>query len=362
MKRLVSIGIVAALVLGLSACSGSSTASTTAASAPAATTAAPATQAAAPAASTAAPAAVTEAPAKKDYKGTRLAMGTSSVGSTYYILGTGYAELMKNQLGIEVSIEATPGGITNMQAMRSGDMDLGLTTCWLAGQGMEGTNWADGTKYDMIRTMFPTHSSVMYIFTLADSGINTIQDCEGKRVGCGSAGSTSGDAAPLVFEALGITPKSFTGLSSTGECDALKDGTIDVGIGVTGIPASWLLDLETAKDIKIIPLSDSDLETILKEQPFWAAGKIPGGVYKNHDEDIPCIAFWNEAICTADMDEDLVYTMTKTAYQNLETLKAVDRNAAGIDVANLDTMVMPLHPGAKRYYEEIGVTIPDKLQ
>ena len=351
MKRIVSLGLAAALVLALSACSGGNASATTAApaasAAPAATSAAPETTAAAP---------------KADFKGTRLAMGTSTVGSTYYILGTGYAELMKNQLGIEVSIEATPGGITNMQAMRSGDMDLGLTTCWLAGQGMEGTNWADGVKYDMIRTMFPTHSSVMYIFTLADSGINTIQDCEGKRVGCGSAGSTSGDAAPLVFEALGITPKSYTGLSSTGECDALKDGTIDVGIGVTGIPASWLLDLETAKDIKIIPLSDSDLEAILKNQPFWAAGKIPGGVYKNHNEDIPCIAFWNEAICTADMDEDLVYTMTKTAFENLDALKAVDRNAAGIDVANLDTMVMPLHPGAIRYYEEIGVTIPDKLK
>ncbi|MBO4873072.1 MAG: TAXI family TRAP transporter solute-binding subunit [Lachnospiraceae bacterium] len=299
---------------------------------------------------------------KTDFKGTRLAMGTSSVSSTYYILGTGWAELMKNKLGVEVSIEATPGGITNMQSMKSGDMDLGLTTCWLAGQGMDGTNWANGTKYDTIRTMFPTHSSVMYIFTLASSGINTIQDVEGKRVACGAAGSTSGDAAPLVFDALGIKPASYTGLSSTATCDALKDGTVDVGIGVTGIPASWLLDLETAKDIKIIPLSDEDLKKILADQPYWAAGKIPGGTYKNHADDIPCIAYWNEAICNADMDADLVYTMVKTTFENLETLKQVDKNAAGIDVANLDTMVMPLHPGALRYYEEIGVKIPDKLK
>ena len=350
MKRFVSILLAAAMLLGISACGGSSGSSSQQQPAQQGTEAmAEDTKEAA-------------APATPDFKGTRLAFGTSSVTSTYYIMGTGWTEVMKNHLGLEISVEATPGGITNMQSMRSGDMDLGLTTCWLAGQGMEGSNWAEGVKYDTIRSMFPTHSSVMYIFTLADSGINTVQDIEGKRVGCGTAGSTSGDAAPLMLEALGITPKSYTGLSSTATCDALKDGTIDVGIGVTGIPAAWMLDLETAKDIKIISLTEADLDAILADQPYWAAGTIPGGVYKNHDEDIPCIAYWNEMVVNADMDEDLVYAMTKATYENLDELIAVDRNAAGIKVENLDTMVMPLHPGALRYYEEIGATIPDKLK
>ena len=75
----------------------------------------------------------------------RLALGTSSTGSTYYILGTGWANIMQEKVsGVEMSIEATPGGITNMQSMRSGDMDLGMTTCWLAGDGWNGTAWAEG--------------------------------------------------------------------------------------------------------------------------------------------------------------------------------------------------------------------------
>ena len=292
---------------------------------------------------------------------TRLVLGTSTTGSTYYILGTG--DVMKSAVpGVEISIEATPGGITNMQSMRSGDMDMGMTTSWLGGDGWAGTSWAEGTKHDNCLSMFPTHSSVLYIFTLADSGINSIMDLEGKAIGTGALGSTSGDAVPLLLDALGITVKSTANLSSSGICDALKDGTIDVGFGVTGVPASWMLDLETSKDIKIIPLTQDEINTVLTAQPYWSSGVIPGGVYKNHDEDIPCITFGNFFMANKDLDEELVYNLVKATFENKAEIEKVDKNAAGIDVANFGFLTMPLHPGAQRYYEEIGVKIPDNLK
>lgn len=292
---------------------------------------------------------------------TRLVLGTSTTGSTYYILGTGWADVMKSAVpGVEISIEATPGGITNMQSMRSGDM--GMTTSWLGGDGWAGTSWAEGTKYDNCLSMFPTHSSVLYIFTLADSGINSIMDLEGKAIATGALGSTSGDAVPLLLDALGITVKSTANLASSGICDALKDGTVDVGFGVTGVPASWMLDLETSKDIKIIPLTEDEISTILAAQPYWSSGAIPGGVYKNHDEDIPCITFGNFFMANKDMDEELVYNLVKATFENKAEIEKVDKNAAGIDVANFGFLTMPLHPGAQRYYEEIGVEIPDNLK
>ena len=117
----------------------------------------------------------------------RLSLGSSTTGSTYYILAAGWANLMHlNIPGVEVSVEATPGGITNMQSMRNGDMDLGMTTTWLAGDGWNGTSWAEGVKYDNCLSMFPTHSSVLYIFTLANSGINSVMDLNGKRIATGA--------------------------------------------------------------------------------------------------------------------------------------------------------------------------------
>ena len=197
---------------------------------------------------------------------------------------------------------------------------------------------------------------------LADSGINSIMDLEGKAIGTGALGSTSGDAVPLLLDALGITVKSTANLSSSGICDALKDGTIDVGFGVTGVPASWMLDLETSKDIKIIPLTQDEINTVLTAQPYWSSGVIPGGVYKNHDEDIPCITFGNFFMANKDLDEELVYNLVKATFENKAEIEKVDKNAAGIDVANFGFLTMPLHPGAQRYYEEIGVEIPDNLK
>lgn len=293
----------------------------------------------------------------------RLALGTSAVGSTYYILGTGWGNIMKNTVpGVEVSIEATPGGITNMQSMRNGDMDLGMTTCWLAGDAREGTGWAKGEKYTNCLSMFPTHNSVLYIFTLADSGINSIMDLDGKQIGTGPLGSTSGDAVPLVLDALGLKPRGIVNLSSIGVCDALKDGLIDVGFGVTGVPASWLVDLETTKDIKILPLSKDEIGKILAAQPFWAGGAIAGGVYKNHDVDIPCIAYWNMMVANENLSDNLVYNLCKATYENIENLAKVDRNARSISFENVKTMTMPLHPGALKYYGEQGVEIPASLK
>lgn len=294
---------------------------------------------------------------------TRLIIGTSSSGSTYQIMGTGWADIMKDELpNVEISVEVTPGGITNIQSMANGDMDFGMTTSWIGGDGYAGTGWAEGKAYTNIKSMFPTHSSVMYIFTLANSGIDDIYDIEGKNVGCGPLGGTSGDATGLILDALGITPRNITHLSSQGVCDALKDGTIDVGFGVTGIPASWLMDLQTSQDVKIISLTEEEIADILEAQPFWAAGIIPANSYDDQPEDVDCIEFWNMVVANDSLSEDLIYNLTKATYETVDQLCLVDGNAAGINVENLDTMTVPLHPGALRYYEEIGADIPEKLR
>lgn len=300
---------------------------------------------------------------KNELKAERLALGSSVVSSTYYIMATGWTNLIHDNLPqIEISVEATPGGITNMQSMRKGDMDLGMTTCWLAGDGKEGTGWADGTKYDNCLSVFPTHGSVMYIYTLASNGINSIYDLEGKNIACGSPGSTSGDAVPLLLDALGITPKNVSNLNATGMSDALKDGTIDVAFGVTGIPAAWLLDLESTKDVKLIPLLKDEMDKILENQPYWGSGFIPAGTYKNQSEDVPVIAYWNMLVANDSLSDDLIYKLCEITYDNIDKLSKVDPNFKCITYENLSTMTMPLHPGALKYYTDKGVEVPDELK
>lgn len=293
---------------------------------------------------------------------TRMALGTSSIGGTYYILGTGWANLMnKNVDGVEISSEATPGPITNMQSMKNGDMELGLVTTWLGGEGYRGIGWANGTKYENCLGVVPLYYSVLYIFAPKDSNINTIYDLQGKRIACGAPGSTSGDAVKALLSVLNIQPQSVTGLSSNGMCDALKDGTIDAAFGITGIPAAWLLDLETTKELKFISLANEDFAKIFEKYPFWGRAEVPANTYKNQNYNWPVLSFWNMLVADESVSENVIYDLTKATYDLHDDLVSIDPNAKSIVFENIDKMTMPLHPGALKYYREKGVKVPEWL-
>lgn len=298
------------------------------------------------------------------YDQQNLLLGTSSAGGTYYVLGAGWSNVLNQKLDhVDITCEVSAGPSTNMQLMNSGEMDLGMVTSWLGGEAYTGTGWAEETgAMDTFRSMFTTHVSYLYIIALADSPIETVRDLDGKNVAASTAGSTSDLASQGVMEALGITPKNYSQLPSESQINALKDGTIDAILAVQGAPASILLDLQTTHDIKLITIPDDDMDKILEAYPFWSTDVIPAGTYNNQAEDYTCISFWNFIAAHVNVPEEVVYDMVKTTYENYDDMLAIDSAAVGMDLANLSKMTIPLHPGALKYYEEIGLEIPDSLK
>jgi len=293
---------------------------------------------------------------------TRLLLGTSSAGGTYYILGGGWAKIMTDKVdNVEVSVEVTGGPNTNIQLIEKGEMDLGFATTWLAGEAFAGKGWAEGTKYSEIRAMYPMYSSVLYIYTLKGKGIKSVYDLEGKNVSVGAPGATSDLAGRAVLDVLGIKPKSISSLPSETQVNSLKDGTVDANFGVTGLPAPWLLDLETTHEVEYIPLAQEDIDKILEAYPYWAQGVIPDKTYKHQTGDIPVITFWNMAIADKDLPDDLVYDLVKTTFDSVDELVAIDPTSKSTIPENVVHCSIPLHPGALKYYEEIGIDIPEKL-
>ena len=305
-------------------------------------------------------AAITTATA--DYGMQRLLLGTSSAGGTYYILGAGWANVMKQTLkNIDIACEVTPGPTTNMQLIEKGDMDLGMVTAWLAGEAITGTGWASKGVYKSFQSLFPTHSSYLYIYTLKSSGINTIQDLAGKHVSVSTTGSTSDLAGRGVLDVLGIKPSRLSRLPSDSQVNSLKDGTIDAVFGVTGSPAPWLIDLEVTHDVKLIQLSEAELTKILQAFPFWSVDEIPANTYKSQTVPYKAISFWNFIVVRKDLREDVVYDLVKTTFQRYKDLVAVTTSAEEIATANVSKMTVPLHPGALKYYKEIGLQLPANL-
>lgn len=293
---------------------------------------------------------------------TRMLLGTSSAGGTYYVLGGGWAKIMNDNVNnVDVSVEVTGGPNTNIQLIENGDMEMGYATTWLAGEAYSGEGWAEGKKYSEIRAMYPMYSSVLYIYTLKDNDIKSIYDFEGKNVSVGAPGATSDLAGRAVLDALGIKPKSISSLPSDAQINAIKDGTVEANFGVTGLPAPWLLDLETTHEIEYIPLEQKDIDKILEAYPYWAPGVVPEGTYKHQTGDIPVITFWNMAVVDKDIPDDIVYDLVKTTFDHHEELVAIDPTSKSTIPENVINCSIPLHPGALKYYEENGIKVPDKL-
>lgn len=309
------------------------------------------------------PAANSAADAAASYQQQNLLLGTSSAGGTYYVLGAGWSNVINQKLDkINITCEVSAGPSTNMQLLESGEMDMGMVTAWLGGEAYTGTGWASGKAYNSFRSMFTTHCSYLYIITLADSDIEDIRDLSGKNVVVSTAGSTSDLAGQGIMDVLGITPKSLSQLPSESQINALKDGTVDAIMAVQGSPASVLLDLQTTNDIKMIPIGDDDMAAIMAAYPFWSSDVIPAGTYNGQSEDYDCISFWNFIVCNKDIPEKVVYDMVKTTYENYDSMLAIDASAKGMSTDNISKITVPLHPGALKYYDEIGLDIPDNLR
>ena len=156
----------------------------------------------------------------------RLLLGTSSAGGTYYVLGAGWSNIVNKSLkNMDVTCEVTPGPTTNMQLIDKNEMDLGMVTAWLAGEAVTGTGWAEKHgSYNSFLSLFPTHSSYLYIYTLKGKGIKTVQDFAGKHISVSTVGSTSDVAGRAVLDVLGIKPSRLSQLPSDAQVNSLKDG------------------------------------------------------------------------------------------------------------------------------------------
>lgn len=285
----------------------------------------------------------------------KLTIATGGTGGTYYPSGGGVGELLRSKLdGVEAATaEVTAGSVENAQLINRGKADMGLI-CWI---GVVGANLKD--KLPNLRTMFFIHGSTVHWAVDRKGGINTIADLKGKKVALDAPGSAGLVSSELVLKLFGINPnkdiKALRIKQSQG-ADSFKDGRIDAVFGDVGYPNATFMELTTVRDVKILSFSDTDLSKIYSHYPSLPKEVIPAGTYKRQTEDIHTYTESGPFACNSDLPEDLVYQIMKTIHQNQGWLtrnvhKAIGRWKFDPSVKNL----APLHPGAVRYYQEIGL-------
>jgi len=292
-----------------------------------------------------------------------ISFGTASVGGNYYVLGSGIAAIWNDKIGDYVSVtpEATGGSGANVGLVNSGECMVGMTVDNTAYNGYNGLGWADGTKYDNIRTMLPMMPSALEIVASKASGITSVDQLSQAIVTIGPA-TSGGNLAFLDFqETLGLSYKSKVDLGWSDAMNQIADGTVDACIDYGTFPHSARTEITTNVECVWIHLSDEQIDKMCEAYPYYFKGIEPAGTYKYMDEDYPSVLCHNIMFCNKDLDDESVYQMVKCTFENLDEWQLSSDAVKYVDAANVTECAVPLHPGAIRYFEEIGIEIPEAL-
>jgi len=288
-------------------------------------------------------------------------IGTSVVGGSMYTYGVPFAKIITDKVPNAVATpESTPAG-NNIQLMEKGDLQLAYASAASIYNTWNGLAYANGIKYRRARAIFATYPSLFHHLVLDKSPIRNIRDLEGKRVHMSVLGTASNLNATDTLEALNITPKEKALLVPGTAAELLRNGRIDTWASALNVPAGMVLDLQTQAKVRFIETSLEDLEKIVAKHPYCTIGIIPGGTYNFEPNDFNTLVNWNFALADKDLPDEIVYNIVKAVFENLDEF--ISTGPAGKDFApeNILHSIIPIHPGAIKYYEEIGIKIPENL-
>lgn len=290
-------------------------------------------------------------------------IGTGSQGATYYIYGSGWGNLVGERTGISFGAEVTGGPVQNVTMVQMGEHEFGMVTMGPAYQAWQGNSkLAPGVEHTDVRAVFPMYQTALQVIALKDSGIDSIDDLDGKTVGIGPAGGTGDLYFPQIFDKLGIEADTRNG-GAADQAGQVQDGLLDAFAFASGIPVSAFSQLEAQADVNIFSFSPEESEQFLEDFPALSASSIPASAYQSLDEPTPAVSIWNFAITHKDMPEGLVYEVTKAVMEEHERMLKVHGSAKETLPENFSqNSFMPWHPGAVRWFEENGYDIPDDLE
>ena len=293
-----------------------------------------------------------------------ISIGTGGTGGIYYPYGGGVAEIWnKHAKGVRAVAEVTGASVENVKLAHKGETVIGEVMGDVAVDGFKGLTKFKGKKYDIL-SMAIMYPNLLQIVTLKKYGITNIEQIKGKKISSGSPGSGTNFMAEAVFEALGIPLDSYkdSRLSFTESANALRDGTIEVGVWSVGPGTSSILDLATTHDIHIINFTPEQQKKILAARKEYSAVDLAGGVYRGVDKAVPTIGVWNVMICQTGLSTDLVYKLVKALYEHQDYLLKIHPSASYTTPENaVKYSPIPLHPGTIKYLKEKGISVPAHL-
>ncbi|MGJ8534958.1 MAG: TAXI family TRAP transporter solute-binding subunit [Alphaproteobacteria bacterium] len=286
-----------------------------------------------------------------------LSIGSCPVGCTAYTWSAGIADVInKNVEGVEATAEETKGYVANIKLLQDGEIEASMATSLSSYEAYAATGPYEGSEPGKILSWMSIAPVGMHVITLEGGGIDSVADLKGKRIGMGQPGGVSMlDANVMMDMIAGDDFKPFR-VRLGDMVDMLSDGNIDAALWNGSFPLPPVIKLSAQRDVKLVPISDEFFADLSAKYPPYFRLSIPGGTYEDVAADTPTYGLANGLVISADVSEERVYEMTKAVFESLDDLAGVHPAFSRVSKETvLNGFGAPLHPGALKYYREIGV-------
>ncbi|MAQ35905.1 MULTISPECIES: TAXI family TRAP transporter solute-binding subunit [Thioclava] len=281
--------------------------------------------------------------------------GTSGV---YYPLGVALSEVYGETMpDARVQVQSTKASVENLNLLQQGRGELAFALGDSVKDAWEGNPEA-GFKAPLgkLRAIAAIYPNFIQVAALKDAGATTITDLKGKSLSVGAAKSGTELNARKIFDAAGMSYDDLGKveyLPFSESVELMKNRQLDATFQSSGLGNAALKDLSTTQDVTFVAIPADIAE---KLGAPYKAGVIPAGTYPGQDADVPTVAITNILVTREGVSDEEAYQMTKQLFEHLDTLKAAHSAANGISAeAAVQGLPIPLHPGAERYYKEIGI-------
>jgi hypothetical protein len=288
-------------------------------------------------------------------------IATGGTGGTYYPLGGAMAKIYNEHIdGVTANAQATGASVENIGLVASGETEVAFVQNDVTYYAWTGTeSFADKDKVTNIRGMAVLYPEVTQVIATASSGIKGIEDLKGKKVAVGAPGSGTEVNARQMLAEYGLTYDDLAKadyLSFNEAADQLKDKQVDAAFVTGAIPTSAVTEVTQTADIVVVPVDSDKIAALAAKYPFYTEVTIPANSYRNQTDDVTAAAVMAMLVVPQDLDEDLAYNMTKQLFEQRQVI--IDTHDRGNDIkleTALDGMPIDVHPGAQRYFDEMGI-------
>ncbi len=285
-----------------------------------------------------------------------LKLMTGPQGGSWYPLGGAIKNLVETAVPGS-SVQVLPGGgIANVKAVETGKAQLGFANSVSTVDAIHGKPPFDAKAGNVcnVATLYPQYFQVV---TLAKDGMASPADFKGKSLAAQKKGNTGEAITEHLLKAYGLSYDDMARVnygSYTDSVSLMKDGNAHVFTLGTTVPAGAIMDLASARDVKLIDIPDDGLKRMQEINPGYSRIVIKAGSYPKQDKDVSTIGYATHVIAQCSLDEDLVYNVLKAVHGGLDDMAAIAGAMKGVTPAMMGVDVgVPMHKGAQKFYAEM---------